>query len=275
MVLAHELSHIRRHDYLVNLLQVMVETLLFYHPVVRWVSRDARRERELCCDDSAVHACGDALHYAHALTDLAALRSSEVSPAMGVTGGDLAMRVERLITPHHVAAPRVTSVILASALCLSGVLVMVSARHLSFPMPWTPSLSLPHTAGLLNAIQAAGRQLDPTQVQPLEPARLQPRELGALSQLSAPAPAPVMTPAEPMLMPVTSEATAVEHPGPVQIGGKPLSSLLAADDKNTPLDANKRATAEMKFITMNQSGNEPRTPSHEYCEPITGSRVCN
>src|SRR5882724_6575714 len=65
MVLAHELSHIRRHDYLVNLVQVMVETLLFYHPVVRWVSRDARRERELCCDDSAVHACGDALHYAH------------------------------------------------------------------------------------------------------------------------------------------------------------------------------------------------------------------
>ncbi|HLW73736.1 MAG TPA: M56 family metallopeptidase, partial [Gammaproteobacteria bacterium] len=52
MVLAHELSHIRRLDYLVNLMQVAVETLLFYHPVVRWISRDLRRERELCCDDS-------------------------------------------------------------------------------------------------------------------------------------------------------------------------------------------------------------------------------
>src|SRR6185312_16107873 len=61
MVLAHELSHVHRHDYLVNLLQIFVETLLFYHPVVRWISRDARREREHCCDDTAVHACGDAL----------------------------------------------------------------------------------------------------------------------------------------------------------------------------------------------------------------------
>jgi len=275
MVLAHELSHIRRHDYLVNLLQVVVETLLFYHPVVRWVSRDARRERELCCDDSAVHACGDALHYAHALTDLAALRRGDVNPAMGVTGGDLAMRVERLITPHHVATPRVTSVILASALCLSGMLAMVSARHLSFPMPWTPNLSLPHTAGLPSTAPATGRQLDPTQVRAIEPARLQPRQLEPEPQLSAPITAPVMLPTASMLMPVTTEATVVEHPGPVQIGGKPLSSLLAADDKNTALDANKRATAPMKFISMNQSGNEPRPPSHEYCEPITGSRVCN
>ena len=53
-VLAHELAHIRRHDYLVNLLQSAVETLLFYHPGVWWVSHVVRVEREHCCDDLAV-----------------------------------------------------------------------------------------------------------------------------------------------------------------------------------------------------------------------------
>src|SRR5689334_1133166 len=55
-VLAHELAHIRRHDYLVNLLQTAVETILFYHPAVWWVSRRIRQEREHCCDDLAVAA---------------------------------------------------------------------------------------------------------------------------------------------------------------------------------------------------------------------------
>ena len=58
-ILAHELAHIRRHDYLVNLLQTLVETLLFYHPAVWWLSRRIRIERENCCDDLAVSLCGD------------------------------------------------------------------------------------------------------------------------------------------------------------------------------------------------------------------------
>jgi len=53
-ILAHEIAHVRRHDYLVNLLQTLVETLLFYHPAVWWVSTQVRIEREHCCDDVAV-----------------------------------------------------------------------------------------------------------------------------------------------------------------------------------------------------------------------------
>jgi beta-lactamase regulating signal transducer with metallopeptidase domain len=56
-VLAHELAHIRRHDYLINLLQVLVETLFFYHPAVWYISRRIRAERENCCDDMALGAC--------------------------------------------------------------------------------------------------------------------------------------------------------------------------------------------------------------------------
>ena len=73
-ILAHELAHIRRHDYLVNLLQAVVETLLFYHPAVWWLSRRIRAERENCCDDLAVSLCGDPLTYARALADLEGLR---------------------------------------------------------------------------------------------------------------------------------------------------------------------------------------------------------
>ena len=63
-ILAHELAHIRRHDYLVNLLQTVVETLLFYHPAVWWLSGRIRVERENCCDDLAVSLCGDPYAYA-------------------------------------------------------------------------------------------------------------------------------------------------------------------------------------------------------------------
>ena len=100
-ILAHELAHIRRHDYLVNLLQTLVETLLFYHPAVWWVSRRIRIERENCCDDLAVSLCGDPVAYAAALADLETLRSSGPVPerhiAMAATGGSLLLRVRRLL----------------------------------------------------------------------------------------------------------------------------------------------------------------------------------
>ena len=68
-ILAHELAHVRRHDYLVNLMQTIAETLLFYHPAVWWLSARIRDEREHCCDDVAVAVCGDPVGYAAALAD--------------------------------------------------------------------------------------------------------------------------------------------------------------------------------------------------------------
>jgi beta-lactamase regulating signal transducer with metallopeptidase domain/BMFP domain-containing protein YqiC len=96
-VLAHELAHIRRYDSLVNAAQVLVETLLFYHPAVWWTSARIREERELCCDDLAVGSCGDALCYARALTRLERLRLSAPALALGSAGGPLAYRIRRLM----------------------------------------------------------------------------------------------------------------------------------------------------------------------------------
>jgi beta-lactamase regulating signal transducer with metallopeptidase domain len=95
MVLAHELAHIRRHDFLVNLLQAVVETLLFYHPAAWWISRQIRIERENCCDDLAVALCGEPLVYARALTQLEQARMN-ATVAVAATGGSLLSRVRRL-----------------------------------------------------------------------------------------------------------------------------------------------------------------------------------
>jgi beta-lactamase regulating signal transducer with metallopeptidase domain/uncharacterized protein involved in exopolysaccharide biosynthesis len=97
LILAHELAHIRRHDPWVNLLQVLIETLLFYHPAVWWISRDVRAERELCCDDLAVAACGDRLAYARALTTLEGLRHGSAAMALGAGGGSLIERVRHIV----------------------------------------------------------------------------------------------------------------------------------------------------------------------------------
>ncbi len=114
-LLLHELAHIRRHDYLVNLLQSLVEALLFYHPAVWWVSGHIRAERELCCDDVAVSISGDALAYVRALAELASARPAHVTAAMAATGGSLAHRVARLAgysrpAPRTVSGPGIVAV---------------------------------------------------------------------------------------------------------------------------------------------------------------------
>jgi len=95
-ILAHELAHIQRHDYLVNLLQNLIETLLFYHPAVWWVSRHIDQERELCCDDLTVEVCGDRVNYARALAALEELRSTAPGLALAAGGGSLLRRIRRL-----------------------------------------------------------------------------------------------------------------------------------------------------------------------------------
>ncbi len=96
-IIAHEIAHILRHDYLVNVLQSVVEALLFYHPAVWWISARIRRERELCCDDMVVERCGNALGYARALTSLERLRTGQQTLALGSTDGALSYRVRRLL----------------------------------------------------------------------------------------------------------------------------------------------------------------------------------
>ncbi len=96
-IFCHELAHVRRHDYLVSVIQSVVEALLFYHPAVWWVSKQLRRERECCCDELAVGHGGDVLAYARALSYLEERRASFPEFALGANGGVLSMRIKRLL----------------------------------------------------------------------------------------------------------------------------------------------------------------------------------
>jgi GWxTD domain-containing protein len=127
-LLAHELAHIRRHDYLVNIFQSVVETLLFYHPATWWISNQIRREREHCCDDLAISISGDPLSYARALSFLAEHQCSVPVVALGASGGSLATRIRRLLggteppaISRLAAATLLTAAFLALGVCLGAM----------------------------------------------------------------------------------------------------------------------------------------------------------
>ena len=105
-VLLHELAHLRRRDPLVNFVQTIVETGLFFHPAVWWVSRGIRREREFCCDDIVVRHTGGPMTYARALTSLEEWRTRELTLQLSSKGGSLMSRIQRIIGPP--AAPAVS-----------------------------------------------------------------------------------------------------------------------------------------------------------------------
>ena len=125
-VIAHELAHIRRLDCLVNLFQIGVETLLFYHPAVWWVSQRIRIEREHCCDDEAVALCGDAVTYARALAQMEEWRTAP-SLMMAANRSPLSRRVVRLLGLDGPAAKFRVAGMAVAMVCLAGAMLAGNA----------------------------------------------------------------------------------------------------------------------------------------------------
>jgi len=137
-LLIHELAHVRRRDFLANLIQSLAEALLFYHPAVWWLSRRIRQEHEHCCDDVAVQACGDPILYASALLGLEELRSPshpipDLAPA--ASGGKLMSRIQRLLHPHSTAALAAPLAALIPGLLLAMVLSISTLSATGAPKP--------------------------------------------------------------------------------------------------------------------------------------------
>jgi beta-lactamase regulating signal transducer with metallopeptidase domain len=147
LLLAHELAHIRRNDYLVNLLQTAVENVLFYHPAVWWVSRQIRAEREHGCDDLAVSACGDVVAYAGALAALEGLRTKMPALALAADGGSLLARVRRLANRDRSRRPPPPA-------WIGGLLPM--AALLAAVVSVAPPEVVAESAGYLRGLAEAG-----------------------------------------------------------------------------------------------------------------------
>lgn len=213
-LLAHELAHVRRLDYLANLLQSVVEVLLFYHPVVWWLGRRIRIEREQIADDLAVQALGDPRRLARALAALAdyqaeyraepAAHAADRNPpnlAIAAHGGSLMNRIERLLRP----AQR--------------------------PLGWKPLLSLTGLAALALVAQAAGLSTPGAPPAPAAPAQ-------AATRASAPV-APVVAVAQ----------TAAKGATTITLGDgrQPFAfALVSARDDSMTMSGNGRDMREIE-----------------------------
>jgi beta-lactamase regulating signal transducer with metallopeptidase domain/predicted nucleic acid-binding Zn-ribbon protein len=129
-LLAHELAHVKRHDYLVNLLQSAIEVLLFYHPAVWWISHRIRIEREQICDDLAAGALGEPRRLALALQELDRFQLATPHLAQGAHGGQLMTRIRRLIhpEPRPLAWRALASILGIAAACVACA--TLAAAHL-------------------------------------------------------------------------------------------------------------------------------------------------
>lgn len=132
-VLVHELAHIRRHDHVLNAIQILIETALFFHPVTWWLSNQVRTERENCCDDAAVRSSPHPRIFAEALARLETIRSASPQAALAATGGPLMSRIARIVgtdrpSPHRTTAWRATLAIAAgTVIAASGIAHALSA----------------------------------------------------------------------------------------------------------------------------------------------------
>ena len=142
-ILTHELAHIRRHDYLVNLIQRFVEGLLFCHPAVWWISHQVRSEREFCCDDLVVEMSGDPRGYAQALSTLEQRRWTASEAALAANGGNLMIRIRRLL--HRQESPRIAVAPVAGLLALltCAALAAWQPTQLQQPRPQSPAPTAP------------------------------------------------------------------------------------------------------------------------------------
>jgi len=129
-ILAHELAHIYRNDYLLNILQSFIEMLFYFNPAVWWISANIRAERENCCDDIAVQLCGDSLSYAKALVSLQEM--SKGAPAFAMTFSNnknqLLHRVQRILNQPQSKSNIMEKIAATSLLLIAIVYLSVQAN---------------------------------------------------------------------------------------------------------------------------------------------------
>jgi len=151
-LLAHELAHVRRLDWIWNGAQCAIEAILWFHPAVWWLGRRVRQDREHACDDLAVAACGDAVALAEALSALERARSPEL--VLAARGGLLFERVSRLLagTPAPTRVP--LGLIALLALGLAGATRLALPHDMLVGLRVDASTRGPLTPGAYREITA-------------------------------------------------------------------------------------------------------------------------
>ena len=246
-VIAHELGHIVRFDVAVNFLQVFAETLLFFHPAVWWLNRRIRADREDCCDDVAVAACGSRVTYARALASMEGWRETP-SFAMAATGGTVAARVARLLgmnrgEPDERATRAIAAMLVLTASLAAGVVSL--------------GVALPAVA------QTSDAASPPAKVEPAIPATEAVPPVPAVPATEAlpPVPAVPAVPApEPQVAPPPPPVPAVRPAKP------PREAKPVQEPKEPKAAKEPKVTKEPKVAKEPKVSREPIVDSEEKIE---------
>lgn len=252
LILAHELGHLRRYDHLVNLAQVVLETVLFYHPVVHWIAREVRNEREICCDELVLRVtCGGRHEYASALAALEELRQPPVHIALAASGGVLLERVRRILFAPHPVTARVGARLWLPLLALLVVTLAAAVRidrsepvYVGVPLP---SDGLSTDAALALAVPDLGLairrpRLGLVELPGVEPPRAPVQASSSPSMAAVPAhvaqadrvPVSAARSSHAMAVaPVTVPTVAAEEPVPVAIPAVPVAAPVAEPGPET------------------------------------------
>jgi TonB family protein len=229
-LLVHELAHIRRADFLANVLALLARTLLYFHPVVHWLCRDLERTRETLCDDLVVGLKVDRLKYARALSTAEQFRQQVPVPLLTATGGELSARVHRILA----LAPDRRRDQDRAPLLLSLAVIVLSVLGLQGVAPDAPlAVARPDFRAAYLALVAAPA---PTPVAAAVPERVRP-----LLILPTPAADPLPAPTPATIEPQASAAAdgaavdpspllpapALTAPAPEPLVGTALAALVA------------------------------------------------
>lgn len=170
-VLAHELAHIRRRDYLVNLLQHIVETIYCFNPAVWWVSSLIRNEREHCCDDMAIAHTGDKRNYLNALVNCQEYYLSVPAYALSFAGRrqQLTERVRRLIYGTIRGTYRMEKMLLSIAVLVTMTVSLVLYHYTGRPAMYRTVSKVPAVARPSAPITPASPAVPANPANPQEP----------------------------------------------------------------------------------------------------------
>lgn len=145
-VLVHELGHIWRQDFLLNIIQSIIEVLFYFNPAVWWISALIRIERENCCDDMAVELCGNSLLYAKSLMQIQTDEAKGPALAMTLVGKKMPLlkRVQRILAPSHnhssaMEKLMITLLLLIGLSCMSLSKQAATAEAIPQPQPESSS----------------------------------------------------------------------------------------------------------------------------------------
>lgn len=140
-IIAHELAHVFRNDYVINIILSFIEVLFYYHPAVWVIAANIREERENCADDLAIEWCGSSMTYAKALVSLEALNPSVPVFAMPLSRSknQLMQRVKRILDQPQQGSDileklSATGLVLMAILCLSFSSEKTSDKIMDHPL---------------------------------------------------------------------------------------------------------------------------------------------